>query len=126
MLLINQYVDLERQIKERALHVNNLVANYTMDNEIDDDSYCFGWCNVFNISHLDLAVYRQSIRLEYDDGDSCPRYWDVPTKWLDMSDEDIIKDYLIELERRREIDKMTSIQKLERQANELGFCLVKQ
>lgn len=126
MNLIDQYTDLEQQIKERALHVNNLIANYTMDNDIDDGSYCFGWCGVFNASSLDLVMYGDKIRLEYDDGDTCPNHWDVPASWLELSDEDIIKDYLVELDRRREIDKLTSIQKLERQVKELGFCLVKQ
>ena len=128
MNLIDQYLDLEQQIKERALHANNLIANYTMDNGIDGDSYRFGWCGVADVSHLDLIIYGQTIRLEYDDGDSCPSYWEVPVTWvgLEYSDKDIIECYLSELNRRREIDKLTSIQQLERQANELGFCLVKQ
>lgn len=126
MNLIDQYVDLEQQIKERALHVNNLVADYITENDIDDDSYRVSWCGVVNESYLDFTIAGDKIILEFDCGDGWPTEWGVPTKWLNMPDEDIIKDYLIELERRREIDKMTSIQKLERQANELGFCLVKQ
>lgn len=126
MSLIDQYLTLQQEIKERALHVNNLVADYTMDNEIDDDSYCFGWCGVFSVGHLDLAIYGDTVRLEYDDGDSCPSYWEVPTDWIGLSDSQVIKAYLVELERRRQYDKMTELSKLERQAKELGFSLVKQ
>lgn len=126
MSLIDQYLDLEKQIKERALYVNDLVASYIQENEIDDDSYRIPWCNIADADYLELMYSGDTVVLEYDDGDGWPSQWCVPARWLDMSDEDVIKDYLVELERRREIDKMTELKKLERQANELGFCLVKQ
>ena len=126
MSLIDQYLDLEKQIKERALYVNDLVADYIQEKVIDDDSYRVSWCNIADADYLELMYSGDTVVLEYDDGDGWPSRWDVPARWLDMSDEDVIKDYLVELERRREIDKMTELKKLERQANELGFCLVKQ
>lgn len=126
MNLIDQYITLENQIKERALDVNNLVADYIQEKAIDDDSYHISWCNISDAEYLELMYSGKEVVLEYDDGDGWPTQWTVPTHWLDMSDEDIIDDYLVELNRRREIDKLTSIQQLERQANELGFCLVKQ
>lgn len=126
MSLIDQYLTLEQEIKERALYVNNLVANYISDNDIDDDSYRFNWCGVVEISYLGFTLCGRHFILEFDDGDSYPITWNIPTDWIDMSDEEIIQDYLSELARRREIDKLTSIQKLERQANELGFILTKQ
>lgn len=126
MNLIDQYLDLEKQIKERALYVNDLVAGYIQENEIDDDSYRIPWCNIADADYLELMYSGDTVVLEYDDGDGWPSQWCVPARWLDMSDDDVIKAYLVELERRREVDKLTSIQKLEQQANELGFCLVKQ
>lgn len=126
MSLIDQYIDLEKQIKERALYVNNLVADYTMDNHIDDDSYRVSWCNIADADYLELMYSGDTVVVEYDDGDGWPSQWQVPVRWLDMSDEEIIQDYLSELSKCIETDKLTAIQKLERQANELGFCLVKQ
>ena len=124
MNLINKYLDLEKQIKERALYVNNLVADYITEEDIDDDSYRVSWCNIADADYLELMYSRHTVVLEYDDGYGYQTQWDVPAKWLDMSDEDVIKDYLVVLERRREIDKLTSIKKLERQANNLGYKLV--
>lgn len=124
MSLIDQYIDLENQIKERALDVNNLVADYIQEKDIDDDSYHVSWCNISDAEYLELMYSGKEVVLIYDDGYTTQ--WEVPAHWLDMSDEDVIDDYLIELNKRREIDKLTSIQQLECQANDLGFCLVKQ
>lgn len=126
MSMIDQYLDLEKQIKERALYVNNLVSDYIIENDIDDDSYRVSWCNIADADYLELMYSGDTVVVEYDDGDGWPLTWDVPVKWLDMSDEDVIKDYLSELSKCKETDKLTAIQKLERQAKELGFCLVKQ
>lgn len=126
MSLIDQYLDLEKQIKERALYVNNLVADYISENDIDDDSYRVSWCNIADVYYLELMFSGDTLVLEYDDGDGWPTQWAVPVRWLDMSDEEIIQDYLSELSKCKETDKLTAIQKLERQAAELGFCLVKQ
>lgn len=126
MSLIDQYLTLENQIKERALDVNNLVADYIQEKDIDDDRYRVSWCNISDAEYLELMYSGKEVVLEYDNGDGWPSQWCVPTHWLDMSDEDIIQDYLSELNKRRETDKLTSIQQLERQANELGFVLTKQ
>lgn len=126
MNLIDQYLDLEKQIKERALYVNNLVADYTMDNHIDADSYHVSWCNIADVYYLELMFSGDTLVLEYDDGYGWSSQWQVPVRWLDMYDEEIIQDYLSELSKCKETDKLTSIQKLERQAAELGFVLSKQ
>lgn len=126
MNLIDQYTDLENKIKQNALYANNLVAEYITDNRINDDSYRVSWCGVADNLYLDFTIAGDKIILEFDNGDGWPTTWEVPVSWIDMSDNEVTKDYLQELDRRREVDKMTSIQKLERQANELGFCLVKQ
>ena len=126
MSLIDQYLDLEKQIKERALYVNNLVAEYITENRIDDDNYRVSWCNIADVNHLEFAIIVNKVILSYLDEEGWDTQWEIPVKWIDMSNNDILEDYLVELENRRMIDKMTSIQKLERQAKELGFVLSKQ
>lgn len=126
MNLIDQYNDLEHKIKESALFANNYVAEFISDNDIDDDSYRVSWCGVADTDYLDFTIAGDQIILEFDSGDAWPTTWQIPVKWIDMNYKELAEDYLSELKRRREIDKLTSIQQLERQAKELGFVLTKQ
>ena len=98
--LIEQYEELHNKVKERAIYINNLQS----DIDVPDDLECFKPTRInalsdyieMNVNFLFSVVY-----LKYRDPyeSDWVDEWEVPSRYLEMEDQQVIKESKIEMQK---------------------------
>ena len=107
-------------IKLRAIEINNLLFEVT----VEEDWREYDWCGVAP-DWLDVSVSSGKVELDYDDGD-WPRTWCIPVELFDYSDEELVNYVKIEAKRDNLLQQNLEYARLQTQAKELGYRLVKE
>lgn len=123
MSLIEQYKQLHKTILERAVYINNLIK----DMPVRDDLAEYKPNRIYGSgSDLVLSVEGNELVLSYYESyENYTEYWKVSEEYLDMSDEDIKQDWIKWAEHLHEAHLYKRTNDLKREAELLGYELVK-
>lgn len=121
--LIDQYQTLRNTIIERAIHINNMLYDLELPDELE--GYHPSYCGV-QVEYLRNSVINEYIvNLIYPDPyDDYEETWDIPSSYIDMTDEDICEDFVKRYTEQSNRNKQHKIDLLKREAEYLGYDLV--
>jgi hypothetical protein len=121
--LIDQYQTLRNTIIERAIHINNMLYDLELPDELE--WYHPSYCGV-QVEYLRNSVINEYIvNLIYPDPyDDYEETWTITASYIDMEDKDIIEDFIKRIGVQYGRDKQRSVELLKREAEDLGYDLV--
>lgn len=121
--LIDKYQTLRNTIIERAIHINNMLYDLELPDELE--GYHPSYCGV-QVEYLRNSVINEYIvNLIYPDPyDDYEETWDIPSSYIDMTDEDICEDFVKRYTEQSNRNKQHKIDLLKREAEYLGYDLV--
>lgn len=122
--LIQRYTDAKEMLKRRALYINNLLAGIELPEYLEDYTY-IGYCGV-TLEHLEMDVTDAFITLIYPHSyEDIDETWTIEAAWVDIGDEDVIREYKTILLDKVEKERERKIKNLQRDAEYLGYEIVK-
>ena len=121
--LINKYQTLRNKIIERAIHINNMLYDLELPDELE--GYRPSYCGV-QVEYLRNSVINEySVNLIYPDPyDDYEETWVITASYIDMDDKDIIEDFIKLINIQYGRDKQRRVELLKRDAEWLGYDLV--
>lgn len=121
--LINKYQTLRNKIIERAIHINNMLYDLELPDELE--GYRPPYCGV-QVEYLRNSVINEySVNLIYPDPyDDYEETWVITASYIDMDDKDIVEDFIKRINIQYGRDKQRKIELLKRDAEWLGYDLV--
>lgn len=123
MTLVEQYKQLHNTITERAIYINDMIAQMDVDEHLQD--YLPDYCGVCK-EVVDLCVSYNVVMLSYVDCDDYTTHWYVNSDYIDMSDKDVKAHYLQTIKDKHEIAMAHKLRNLKEDAKMFGYKLVKE
>lgn len=122
--LINKYQTLRNKIIERAIHINNMLYDLKLPDELE--GYRPAYCGV-DVEYLRNSVINEySVNLICKDpyDDDYEEAWVITSSYIDMDDKDIVDDFIKRTNVQYGKDKQYRLELLKRDAEWLGYDLV--
>ena len=122
--LMEQHQLLRTKIIERAIHINNMLHELYLPVGIylHDVDYCgYSSEDLWDSSLNGLTTIQLIYHVPYEDYDET---WEIPSGYIDMTDEDICKDFIKRYTEQSDRNKLHKIDLLKREAEYLGYDLV--
>ena len=121
--LINKYQTLRNKIIERAIHINNMLYDLELPDELE--GYRPPYCGV-QVEYLHNRVINEySVNLIYPDPyEDYEEAWVITASYIDMDDRDIVDDFIKCIGVQYGRDKQHKFDMLKRDAEWLGYDLV--
>lgn len=122
--LINKYQNLRNEIIKRAIHINNMLHDLELPDELD--SYRPTYCGVQTEGLCNSIITDYSVNLIYPDPyEDYEETWIVTASYIDMEDVDIVSDFIKRIDVQYIRDKQHMVDSLKRDAEYYGYELVK-
>ena len=125
MSILENYCDAYKILVDRAISINNAISELHFDEDLTIE---FKECLPMEIyedpDRLKLNIINGCVELSYTDQDDYTNVWSVPTRYLDMTDEEAVKQFIIDVEERNKKFRDEDFKELVSQAAEFGYKLV--
>lgn len=121
--LIDKYQTLRNKIIERAIHINNMLYDLELPDELK--GYRSGYCGLQAEDLHNSVINQYSVKLIYPEPyEDYEETWTITTSYIDMEDEDIVKDFIARINIQQGRDKQRRFDLLKRDAEYFGYELV--
>lgn len=120
--LIEQYEELHNKVKERALYINDMLAELELPEHLEN--FSTPYCGVM-AEALNMKVWYNCITLTYSPSyEDWEDQWHVNKDWIDMEDADVIAAYLQNRDSAYQIERQHDLERLKREAEMFNMMLV--
>lgn len=123
MTLVEQYKQLHNTITERAIYINDMLAQMDVAEHLQE--YLPDYCGVCK-EVVQLCVSFNVVMLSHVDYDDYTTHWYVNSDYIEMSDEDVKAHYLQVIKNKHEIAMAHKLRNLHGDAKMFGYKLVKE
>lgn len=121
--MIEQYKQLHKHIKERAIYINDMLAEMDVAEHLQE--YLPKYCGVCSEA-VNMCVSYNVIMLSYTDYDDYTTHWYVDAAYIDTPDEAIKTYHLDVIESEYNKDMAHKLRNLHEDAKMFGYRLVKE
>lgn len=120
--LIEQYEAIHNKVKERALYINDMLAQLELPEHLENSRTPH--CGVM-VEDLSMKVWYNCVTLTYlPPYEDYEEQWHVNKDYIDMEDGDVVPTYIKYLEDCYQIEKQHDLKRLKREAEVYNMMLV--
>ncbi len=121
--LIDKYQTLRNKIIERAIHINNMLHDLELPDELE--GYRPGYCGEQAEDLHNSIINQYSVNLIYPyPYEDYEETWTITTSYIDMDDKDIVADFIERIKIQHGRDKHRRFELLKCDAEYFGYELV--